>query len=97
MSASLSNAWAGFKKLVSDEPQQEPSLTDQLNNMCKLTLRTRILGFAITAGVGAAAVIVVPTKTCFLSFDTFQSAFFWFVPIAFALLYTFGVICFVSS
>ncbi|KAH3765292.1 vesicle transport protein SFT2B [Pelomyxa schiedti] len=76
-----------IKNLISGESSsqpQEPSVFDQFDDYLKLSLKTRILGFAITVGIGVVMLII--------GFCVFVIS-----PTTFVILYTLSNISFIAS
>jgi len=69
--------------LLGKEEKKDPSLWDDVQNQCSLTIKQRAIGFAICSSIGLLL--------SFLSFLFLAS------PSNFAILYTFGNICMISS
>jgi len=77
-----------FKRFLGEEEEQEPSITEQLDDCFSLSMKNRLIGFAVCAGIGLAISII----SCF-----FIPALVTGNPAPFAILYTFGNIFMMSS
>lgn len=76
-----------FKKLLGQDEPEEPSLLDEANQLCTLSWKHRLYGFAICLGIGGFfSVLSIIFVGAILS-----------NPGAFAVPYTLGNICAIGS
>jgi len=70
-----------FKRFVGIEEEEEPPLTEQLDECLSLSLKNRLIGFAVCAGIGFAFSLIA----CLFIFALATGN-----PIPFAVFYTLG-------
>jgi len=69
-----------IKRTLLGKPEEEPTLMDEINNTCSLSLKHRAIGFAICAGIGLILMI----------FSVFFIVSILTSPASFAVPYTLG-------